>query len=111
MTTFDSPDPTFCFAEKFQSFYQQFTEFTHDVAHLQNNMPVHDDASRALFGSLSRLMAFSDQMNLLLQLMREDVRVIEELSADPMTGAWSEQIEHCFYEWLKASRTSALKVN
>jgi hypothetical protein len=111
MTSFDSPDLGVSFTEKFQSFYQQFTLFTHDVAHMQNNMPLHDDASRAMFSSLSRLLAFSDQMNLLLTLMRDDVRVIEELSADGSTGAWTEQIEHCFYEWLKASKNSAPNVN
>jgi hypothetical protein len=107
----DTPEITSPLAQKFQAFYELFTEFTQGAAELHGTMPVHDDASRAVYNSLSRIVAFSDQLGILVSLMREDVRVIDELTSDPVTALWTPQIEHCFYDWLRASKTAAPNVN
>lgn len=98
-------------AEKFQAFYELFNEFTQDAAELHGSMPVCDDASRAAFSSLSRIMGFADQLNVLVSLMREDVRVVEELTSDPITANWTPEIGHSFYDWLRASKIAAPKIN
>jgi hypothetical protein len=107
----DTPEIASHLTHRFQAFYELFTEFNHDAAELHGNLPVHDDASRAVFNSLSRIMAFVDQMNLVVSLMREDVRVIEELTKDQANAPWNEQIKHCFYDWLRTARTAAPNVN
>lgn len=97
--------------QKFQAFREQFTEFTQDAAELHDTLPVNNDASRAAFNSLSRILGFADQLNILVSLMREDVRVVEELTANPVTAKWTDEIEHCFYDWLKASKGAAPNIN
>ncbi len=110
MTT-DTPIASLSFMQKFQAFYEQFTEFSHDAAELHENLAVHDATSRAAFSSLARIMAFNDQMNILVALMREDVRVLDELTSDPVTASWSEQIDRYLYDWIRASKTSAPTMN
>ena len=107
----DSPEITSFLPQKFQAFYELFTDFNQGAADLHANLPVHDEASRAVYNSLSRIMAFSDQLNILVSLMREDIRVIDELTSDPVTPTWTAQIEHGFYDWMRASRTAAPNVN
>ena len=107
----DTPIASFPLMQKFQAFYELFTEFSHDAAELQQNLPVQDEASRAMFTSLSRITAFTDQMNMVVSLMREDVRVLDELTTDHVTASWSEQLDRYFYEWLRASKTAAPNVN
>jgi hypothetical protein len=97
--------------QKFQAFHELFTEFSHDAAELHENVGLQDETSRAVFTSLSRIMAFTDQMNILVSLMREDVRVIDELTADPVTASWSDQIDRYFYDWLRGSKTAASNIN
>ena len=107
----DAPEVASPLSQKFQAFYEHFTAFTHDAAELHCQLPVHDDASRAAFNSLSRILAFVDQFNILVSLMREDVRLVEELAADPLTARWTEEIDHSFYELLRASKGASLNVN
>jgi hypothetical protein len=109
--TIDTPVTISPLMQKFQANYELFTEFSQDATEFHGSLPVHDDASRAVFNSLSRIMAFTDQISMLMSLMREDVRVVDELTADPITGSWTEPVERCFYEWLRASKTSAPNVN
>jgi hypothetical protein len=97
--------------QKFDAIYELLTDFTNDTAEMHSNLAVHDDASRAAFNSLSRLLGFLDQLNMVVSLMREDVRLVDELTANPVTAQWTEEIDHCFYEWLKASKSSAPNVN
>jgi len=99
-----SPESTMTLAQKFQAFYELFTEFTQDAAEVHSSLPVHDEPTRAAFNSLSRILGFSDQLNLLVRLMREDIRVIDELTSDPVHANWTGDIEHCFFDWLKASK-------
>jgi hypothetical protein len=107
----DTPIDALSLMQKFQAFYEQFAEFSHDTAEFHENLPLHDEASRAVFNSLSRIMAFTDQMNILVSLMREDVRLIDELTSDPVTASWSEQLDRCFYDWLRAGKPAAPNVN
>lgn len=107
----NSPESAMTLAQKFQGFYELFTEFAQDAAELHASLPVSDDASRLTFSSLARLMAFSDQLNLLVSLMREDVRVVDEMTSDPVTANWTGEVEHCFYDWLKASRATVPNVH
>lgn len=109
--TYNSPAVPANLTEKFQAFYEFFTDFWRQAAELHENLPVHDDASRAVYNSLSRINAFSDQLNILVSLMREDIRVIDELTSDPVAPTWTAQIEHCFYDWLRASKAAAPGVN
>ena len=97
--------------QKFQAFYELFVEFTQDAAEQHAGLPVHDDASRAVFNSLSRIMAFSDQLGVLVSLMREDVRVVDEMTSNLLTANWTGEVEHCFYDWLKASRAVSPNVH
>jgi hypothetical protein len=97
--------------EKFLTFYELFTEFSHDAAEFHQNLPVQDETSRAMFTCLSRIMAFTDQMNVVVSLMREDVGVLDELTSDQTTASWSEQLDSHFYEWLRASKTAAPIMN
>jgi hypothetical protein len=107
----ETPEVTSPLTEQFQAFYEAFTEFTHQVADLHSTMPVHDDASRAVYNSLSRIMAMSDPINIMVSLMREDVRVVEELTSSPLTATWTEHIEHCFYDWLRAAKPASQNAN
>src|SRR5579862_6143071 len=109
--TIETPEAVSTLMQKFQSFYEQFAEFSHDAAELHGSLPVRDDASRAAFSSLSRILAFTDQLNILVSLMREDVRVVEELTTNPVAANWTGEVEHCFYDWLKATRAAAPNVN
>jgi hypothetical protein len=109
--TIDTPEAISPLMQKFQAFYELFTEFSHDAAEFHGSLPVQDDASRAAFNSLSRVMGFTDQMNILVSLMREDIRVIDELTSDPVTASWTEPLERCFYEWLSASKAAAPNVH
>jgi Mg2+ and Co2+ transporter CorA len=107
----DTPIAAFSLMQKFQAFYEQFTEFSHEAAELHENLALQDEASRAVFTSLSRIMAFNDQMSILVSLMREDTRVIDELTSEQVTASWSEQIDRQFYDLLRASKTAASNVN
>ncbi|UWZ82492.1 hypothetical protein [Occallatibacter riparius] len=107
----DTPNLSFSLMQKFHAFYELFTEFSHDAAEMQQNLPVQDEASRAMLSSLSRISAFSDQMNMVVSLMREDVRVLDELTTDQVTDSWSEQLDRYFYEWLRASKNATPNVN
>ncbi|HEY2857788.1 MAG TPA: hypothetical protein VGJ21_05180 [Terracidiphilus sp.] len=107
----DSPEISSSIPQKFQAFYELFTEFNQGAAELHGNLPVHDEASRAVYNSLSRIMAFSDQLNILVSLMREDVRLIDELTTDPVKPTWIAQVDPGFYDWLRASRAAAPGVN
>jgi hypothetical protein len=102
---------SFSLMEKFQAFYELFTEFSQDAAEFHQNLPVQDETSRAMFTCLSRITAFTDQMNMVVSLMREDLGVLDELNFDRTTASWSEQFDRYFYEWLRASKSAAPIVN
>jgi hypothetical protein len=108
---FDTQIASLSLMQKFQAVYELFSEFSQDAAELHESLGVNDEASRVLFTSLSRIMAFNDQMNILVSLMREDVRAIDELTTGMVTPTWSDQLDRHFYDWLRASKTTVQNVN
>jgi len=99
--------------ERFQDLREALSAFTAEATELHGSLPVTDDAGRALLSSLSRITGYSDQMQMVLALMAEDVRVTEEIGAGPGIGPQFEtaEVENYFYEWLRASRNGRLTVN
>lgn len=110
MTTDASPINS-AITDKFQAVCEVFGDFSQNLGQMHGTMPVHNDASRVVFSSLSRITAYADQVQLILTLMREDIRVIDELVSDPVTAALTGQLEHCSYDWLKSSRATATNVH
>jgi hypothetical protein len=86
-------------SRKYQAVHDAFTDLVSDAAQFHNTLDVHDTASRGLFNSLSRIVAFSDHVHVALNLMREDVRAIETTYGDPRGTDWSEHLDDCFDEW------------
>ena len=82
-----------------------------EAAELHKAVVVADDASRALLTALSRITAYSDQMQMVLSLMGEDVRVTEEIGMGPTPEFDMAEHENCFYEWLRAARKGGAAVN
>lgn len=107
----DTLDITVTIPETFRTFSELFAGFTHATAQMHSSLAVHDDATRALFNSLSRIAAYSDQVQLILSLMQEDIRVVDELTSARENAPWTTEVEHFFYEWLRFSRTAAPKLN
>lgn len=105
------PDVASPLADKFQDLHDALLAFGTEAAEFHKSLAVADDASRALFTALSRITAYSDQLQMVLTLMAEDVRVTEEIGT--ATGMDFESMEHenCFYEWLRASRKGGMTVN
>ncbi len=102
---------TSCLTPSFEAARNQFSRLSREATQLHESIQIHDDRSRAVFSALSRLMAMSDQIELVLTLMREDVRVIDELSAGSADGLWSEPSDDSFQQWLWAPRSSSFKIN
>ena len=107
----DSPIHESTLAQKFQAVYEFYTDFTQHVVELHATTAVHDEPSRAAFNSLSRLMAFTDQMNMLLNMMQEDVRVAEELTGPVVSANGTGEIEQYFLEWLRTSKLTSPRPN
>ncbi|HWE86048.1 MAG TPA: hypothetical protein VG267_13980 [Terracidiphilus sp.] len=99
--------------ERYQDLHDALNAFTTEAAELHRRVPVTDDATQALFTALSRITAYSDQMQMVLALMGEDVRVTEEIGAGLGIGPQFEtaDIENCFYQWLQTSRKGGLAVH
>ena len=98
-------------AERFRELQDRLNAFTTEAVELHNSIAVNDDASRALFTALSRITAYSDQLQMVLALMGEDVRVTEEIGIGTTPGFKSAEHENCFYEWLRTSRKGGVTVN
>jgi hypothetical protein len=105
------PDVASPLAEKFQDLHDALYAFSVEAAEFHKSVPVADDTSRALITALSRITAYSDQLQMVLTLMAEDVRVTEELGAEPSMDFESIEHENCFYEWLRMSRKGGMTVN
>jgi Mg-chelatase subunit ChlI len=99
--------------ERYQDLRDALNAFTTEAADIHSSVPVTNEATRAVFTALSRITAYSDQMNMVMALMGEDVRVAEEIGAGPGIGPQFEtaDIENCFYEWLRTSRKGGLAVH
>lgn len=110
-TSFDVPAASDSLANQYQDLQEALSAFTVQVIACRNSMPVEDEASRALFLSVSRISAYTDQMHMIMSLMSEDMRVAEELGSAPGQEFESLEQESCFYEWLRKSRNGSMPVN
>ena len=97
--------------EMFEDLRETLNAFAMEAAELHKEVMGSDDASRALFTALSRITAYSDQLQVVLALMGEDVRVTEEIGIGTTPGFKSAEHENCFYEWLRTSRKGGVTVN
>jgi hypothetical protein len=98
-------------AELFQDLRETLHAFSTEAAELHKSVTVNDDTSRTIFAALSRITAYSDQMQMVLALMGEDVRVAEEIGMGPSPQFDSADHENYFYEWLRSSRKGGVVVN
>lgn len=105
------PDVVSPLAERFQDLHDVLIAFTTEAAEFQKSISVADEATRALLTALSRISAYSDQLQMVLNLMAEDVRVTEEIGSAPGMDFESVEHENCFYEWLRTARKGGLTVN
>ena len=95
----------------FRDLRESLNAFTMEAAEIHKSMAVTDDCSRALLTAISRITAYSDQLHMILALMGEDVRVMEEIGMEPSLEFDSLEHENCFYEWLRMSRKGGVTVN
>lgn len=96
---------------RFQAVHDHFTAFGREALQVHETINVHDESSRAAFSAISRLRAFSDQIELILTLMREDVQILEEITGDSAEALWNEQFGDSFNQWLRTSFRTTAKVN
>lgn len=112
---FNTPSPLIpsTLVDRFQELHDALNTFAIEATQFHNSLTVSDEATRALFTSLSRITAYSDQMNMIMALMSEDVRVTDEIGSGPVSRPEFEndEFENCFNEWLRLSRKGGLAVN
>lgn len=94
-------------AATFEAARAQLTRLSNEASELHQTLQVNDEKSRAIFNSLSRLIAMSDQIDLITALMREDIRIVEELGGYSQEFHWPEQLGDSFQHWLRTPRGSA----
>lgn len=90
----------------FEAARNQLSQLSREAAQLHEGLQVTDEQSRAIFNSLSRLLAMSDQIDLIMALMREDVGVVDELAGDSLELLWPERLGDSLQQWLVSPRTS-----
>lgn len=105
-----TPDTPPTLTPQFDAARNQFNRLISEAARLHDAIQVCDETSRAAFNAVSRIQAFADQIDLILALMKEDVRVVEELSEAPQ-AVWTQPHGDSFQQWLKSSRSAAMKIN
>lgn len=105
-----NPETLTTLTPNFDAARNQFNRLISEAARLHDSIQVCDETSRAAFNALSRIQAFADQIDLIMALMKEDVRVVEELSDMPQ-AMWTEPFGDSFQQWLKNSRSTPMKVN
>lgn len=83
---------------KFRDLRRLVNEFTVEVCLYQSSVQITDEASRMVFQALTRTTALSEQIEIALNMMREDLRVIEASSLDSATILWREYLQDAFDE-------------
>ena len=96
---------------RFQALHEAASSFNNGAYDLQHTLSVTDETSRVLFGALTRITAYADQLDMILSLVREDVRVVEELTSEPFAAMWKNRFGSSLYEWLCIARGANAKVN
>ena len=97
--------------QKYQVLRDAFTDLNSEAARFHSDLQVQDNITRGLFNSLSRILAFSDQLHFTLSLMRDDVRAMEDSFPDAVTVVWSEQFEDQLDDWFSKTSLANSKVN
>jgi hypothetical protein len=98
-------------SNKYQLLHDTFNDLACDAARFHNALLVHDMAARGLYNALSRIVAFSDQLQVGLSLMREDVRAIETALSDPADACWAAHLDGFLEEWCAKRETPISKLN
>jgi hypothetical protein len=99
------------FTRKFQVLHDAFTDLACDAAQFHSALIVNDLPSRDLFSAFSRIVALSDQLNVGLSRLREDVLAVEAALADPRQAMWACQFEECLEAWLAYTSVPISKLN
>jgi hypothetical protein len=99
------------FTRKFQVLHDAFTDLACDAAQFHSALIVNDMPSRDLFVAFSRIVALSDQLNVGLTRLREDVLAVEAALADPREAMWAGQFEAYFEAWLAHAGIPNSKLN
>ena len=99
------------FTRKFQVLHDAFTDLACDAAQFHSALIVNDLPSRDLFSAFSRIVALSDQLNVGLSRLREDVLAVEAALADPREAMWAGQIEGCLEAWFTHTGVPNSKLN
>lgn len=107
----DLMDYTTSLATAFETARTQLSRLSREAAQLHEGLQVTDEKSRAIFNALSRLLAMSDQIDLITALMREDVRVIEEIGGESNDFLWPEHLGDSFQQWLRTPHTGTTKIH
>lgn len=97
--------------DKYQLLHDAFNDLACDAAHFHSALLVHDKATHNLYNALSRIVAFSDQLQVGLSLMRDDVRAIEKALADPVDACWAAHLDGCLDEWYASREIPLSKMN
>jgi hypothetical protein len=106
-----TPNTPSSLVDSYQDLRDALNAFATEAAQFHKCVAVTDDATRALFTALSRITAYSDQLQMIMALMREDVRITSEIGADSGLEFESLEFANCFYEWLRAARMGGQAVN
>ena len=96
---------------KFRDLQKLVNEFTVEVCLYQSSVQVKDESSRMVFQALTRATALSEQVELALNMMREDLRVVEASSLDSATILWREYLQEAFDEHACAALFATGKVH
>ena len=99
------------FTRKYQVLHDAFTDLACDAAQFHSALIVNDLPSRDLFSAFSRIVALSDQLNVGLSRLREDVLAVEAALADPRQAMWACQFEECLEAWLAYTSVPISKLN
>ena len=98
-------------SRKYQRLHNAFIDLASDAAQFHSTLLLSDMPSRGLFSALSRILAFSEQLQVGLSLMSEDVRAVEAALSDPADAAWAENLDGCLDEWYASLGVPNSKLN
>src|SRR5215469_16248030 len=90
------------FGRKYQLLEAAFTDLAYDAAQFHSALMMNDMPRCDLFSTFSRIVALSDQLNVGLNRLREDVLAVQAALADPKDATWAGQVGECLEAWLEA---------
>jgi hypothetical protein len=96
---------------KFRNLQTLVNEFTVEVCLYQSSIQVRDESSRMVFQALTHAAALSEQIEVALNMIREDLRIVDASSFDSATVHWREYLQDAFDEYSCAALLSTGKVH